>query len=283
MISYEHFAKEMNLSIDKTLEDFFAHLDIPELQRASLYALEGGKRVRPLLMLATVASFSPKSLKKAFLPAACLELIHTYSLIHDDLPCMDDDDFRRGRKSLHKAFPEWLALLTGDFLLTYAFEAISSDRELSSEEKSELILVLSSRCGGSGMIGGQIEDMMFQGKKISLEQLKKMQEKKTGFLFMAAMEFGAILCHISLPQRKMLVSFGETIGLAYQIIDDLADHLDTKGSDLLLEKATWISLLGKEKAMQMAVHLLKEAEDLLSNMQKADLLLNFVSLLRKKL
>ncbi len=276
MILFERFAKEMIPLIDKTLQELIDPIESEELRRASLYALEGGKRLRPLLTLAAVASFCPQSLKKAYLPAVCLEMVHTYSLIHDDLPCMDNDDFRRGRQSLHKAFPEWLALLTGDFLLTHALQSLSADANLSCEEKTDLLFCLSSRSGGEGMIAGQVDDLMFQGKKVPLGKLKKMQEKKTAYLFMAAMEFGAILCHIPLHQKKSLISFGEKIGLAYQIIDDISDSVQENGSDQILEKASLISQLGKKEAKQMAIDLLIDAKDLLLAGQKADLLLSFL-------
>ncbi len=269
-------------TLEQTLQKCLETLENKSLQKASLYALANGKRLRPLLTLATVASFSPTSLKKAWIPAASLEMIHTYSLIHDDLPCMDDDDERRGRKSLHRAFPEWLALLTGDFLLTFAFESVAKSTLLSARQKADLLLSLSVKSGSSGMIGGQIADLTFQKKKIGWPSIKKMHLMKTASLFITAVELGAIISNLSLPQRKILLCFGEKAGLAYQILDDLADHLEKGGSDQIKEKATVVSSLGKKRASQLAFQFLKESEDLLCGMQKADLLLSFVEWMQQR-
>jgi geranylgeranyl diphosphate synthase, type II len=276
MNSFEAFAKEMLPSIEKKLFSLLSQVKNKELRKAASYAFMRGKKLRPLLTLATVSSFCPSSLKKAYIPALSLEMIHTYSLIHDDLPCMDNDDFRRGRKALHKAFPEWLALLCGDFLLTFAFEVIASDKSLSSQEKTDLSLALAKSCGGNGMIAGQIEDMSFQGKTLNENQLKRIHEKKTGCLFVASIEFGSLLCHLPLSFQKRLTSFGKACGFAYQILDDLEDRSDTS-------EISAATLLGPKEAKKKANALLQKAKDLLLGSPKADLLLSFVDLLQEKL
>lgn len=217
----ENYLSETLPLIEQTLQELIPADQVPygSLYRASRYALEGGKRLRPLLMLAVLEGFNIP-IQKGLYPACALELIHCYSLIHDDLPCMDDDDFRRGKPSLHRAFPESHAILTGDYLLTHAFEILCQAPELSSTEKLSLIKTLSQLAGSHGMIGGQIMDM--EAKKTAHDSsfLLQMQVHKTGSLMVAALEFGAILAHQNpLPFKKI----GEKLGLGFQIYDDIVD------------------------------------------------------------
>lgn len=196
------------------------------LFEAAHYSLEGGKRLRPLITLAVVETFG-KEIEKGLYPACALEMIHTYSLIHDDLPCMDDDDFRRGKPSLHRAYPESHAVLTGDFLLTYAFEVLVKAPHLSEAEKNRLVTVLALRAGSKGMIGGQVMDI--EGENLRLEDLITMHIKKTAALITAAFEFGGIIAgQDDLTPFRVI---GEHLGLAYQIIDDI---LDGDGATLIL-------------------------------------------------
>ncbi len=206
------------------------------LTEAALYSLEGGKRFRPLLTLAVVEAFG-MDLKRALIPACAIELIHTYSLIHDDLPCMDDDDMRRGKATLHKAYSESLAVLTGDFLLTFAFESLATAPLLSQEEKNSLITILAKRSGRVGMIGGQVLDIDLQETKVDWEDLKVVHMKKTGALITAALEFGAVLSSEDLAPFQRI---GENLGLTFQLTDDL---IDRDGCYLLL---------GEEKTKQLA-------------------------------
>ncbi|NGX39713.1 MAG: Farnesyl diphosphate synthase [Chlamydiae bacterium] len=202
--------------INQTIDNIFPPSDTP-LHEATRHSLEGGKRIRPLLTLSVMETFD-SPIEKALVPACTLELVHTYSLIHDDLPCMDDDDFRRGKPSLHKAFPESLALLTGDYLLTLAFELLTHAPKVSAEDKIALINTLSHLAGETGMIGGQILDLT--ATDLTLEQLEEMHLKKTGALITASLLFGGILSGADLPP---LQSIGAQLGIAYQFIDDLID------------------------------------------------------------
>lgn len=231
-----------------------------QLFQAARYSLLGnGKRIRPLLTLATAEALGG-DLEAALIPACALEMIHTYSLIHDDLPCMDDDDFRRGRLTLHKQYSAGLATLTGDFLLTYAFQIIAESSNLNPSQKIEIIKVLSIKSGGdAGMIAGQVLDIEAENKTLDLESLKNIHLKKTGALLCASIELGAISASADESSSLILRQFGEEIGLAFQIIDDILDvtssiakHGKTKSSDEARGKSTYASLLGVAKSKELA-------------------------------
>lgn len=179
--------------------------------------LNGGKRLRPLFAIATTLALKG-SLEAILDPACALECIHTYSLIHDDLPCMDNDDFRRGLPTCHRLIGESKALLVGDFLLTYAFEILSKAPRLSAETKIELITTLSKASGIMGMIGGQAMDIAKH------ENHKETAEKKTGALIQASLLFGAIVANADNEMKKKLSTIGSEIGLLYQIADDIVDQ-----------------------------------------------------------
>ncbi|NGX32979.1 MAG: Farnesyl diphosphate synthase [Candidatus Anoxychlamydiales bacterium] len=232
-------------------------------EAASYSLLSSGKRLRPLLVLATLEAFN-KDINLALDPAISLELIHTYSLIHDDLPCMDDDDFRRGKPSLHKAHPEWLAVLTGDYLLTYAFEIITNTKNLDDTKKVKLIRALTKYSGGDGLIAGQVVDLSYEGKEIDFEKLKFMHLNKTAKLFMAAIEFGCIISDASDDITNKFALFAKNMGLAFQFFDDISDYADEKSSDKTKNKATAPAILGLEKAKAFAVDLQKSALDILN-------------------
>lgn len=257
----------------KSVIDNYLNFLIPEkegplktLYAAARYALLGkGKRIRPILTLAVTDMFDVEP-SVALTPACSLELIHTYSLIHDDLPCMDNDDFRRGKPTLHKTFPEGLALLTGDFLLTYAFEILSTSSYISSEQKVKLIEILSQRSGSHGMIGGQALDIASLNDDIDLTALQQIHELKTGALMTAAIEFGGILGGAHQTQMDLLTRFGKALGLAFQIIDDVQDvtmseqkHGKAIPSDVTNKKNTYVSLFGLEKSKQLAFQLCQSA------------------------
>jgi geranylgeranyl diphosphate synthase type II len=218
--------------------------------RYSLFA--GGKRLRPLLLMASVQACGKPP--KRFLDAACaLECLHTYSLIHDDLPCMDDDDLRRGMPTCHKAFDEATAVLAGDALQTLAFELMAKSGSL------EALRVFAVASGRLGMVGGQMADIEAEGKKSSLKELQFIHAGKTGALIAASVECGAILAGASASKRRLLAAFGRHIGLAFQVADDIlnvvgdAKRLGKKtGSDAGRGKATYPALLGLEKARQIA-------------------------------
>lgn len=227
-------------------------------QAARYSLLGGGKRLRPILTLATAEALGG-NVEDALIPACALEMIHAYSLIHDDLPCMDNDDFRRGKPSLHKAFREGQAVLAGDFLLTHAFHVIASDAKLNADQKVELVNILSRRAGGEGMIAGQVMDLEAEGKTISLDMLRMIHANKTGALIKASIEFGGIVSGATAQDMHILRQFGSEIGLAFQITDDILDvtasqkkHGKTLASDVKNNKSTYVSLLGLKQAQEMA-------------------------------
>src|SRR5690625_1592167 len=186
----------------------------------SLFA--GGKRLRPILLLASYNTFASNK-EKVFKTAAALEMIHTYSLIHDDLPAMDDDDYRRGKLTNHKVFDEATAILAGDALLTYSFEIIAEDPSLNDVEKVYLLRMLSKKSGPKGMVAGQILDLAYENKDITLEQLEEIHHLKTGQLLKFPILAGAFLGNATEEELKYLEEFAHYIGLIFQIQDDILD------------------------------------------------------------
>jgi geranylgeranyl diphosphate synthase type II len=234
--------------------------------------LSPGKRLRPLLVLATAQTFHA-DIKQALSPACAVEMIHTYSLIHDDLPSMDNDDLRRGKPTLHKVYPEGHALLTGDFLLTYAFEVLAESPGLSSDQKLSLILTLSKAAGSEGMIGGQSVDLASVGKTIDWETLRFMHLGKTAALIAASFECGAIIGNASEQDRKTIQKAGLDLGLAFQITDDILDVTSSTamlgksiGADQDRKKPTAVSLLGLRKAETIGEELLFRARQNLTTL-----------------
>ena len=251
------YVRSRSLLIEQQLDKLIPLMEVPyrQLFEAARYSLlGGGKRLRPLLALAITEALGG-TLEKA-LPAVCaLELVHVYSLIHDDLPCMDDDDFRRGKPSLHKAYPEALAVLTGDFLLTYSFEILANDPLLTNEQKVKLIVSLSKHAGSEGMIVGQVLDIQAEGQEIDLSHLHLIHAKKTGALFIASAEFGGILANATEFDMNTLRQYSKDLGLAFQIMDDILDvtsscqkHGKAVGSDAINEKTTFVTLMGIQKS-----------------------------------
>lgn len=237
-----------------------------EAMRYSVFA--GGKRIRPVLMMAACEAVG--GTPKQVLPAACaIEMIHSYSLIHDDLPAMDDDDFRRGKPSNHKAYGEAKAILAGDGLLTEAFILLSSPRvftDLDGEKRREVINLLARNAGSRGMVGGQVVDMESEGKEIDLPTLEYIHTHKTGALILAAIEIGAIIGGADAEQRRALCRYGEAAGLAFQVADDILDIVADQdelgkdvGSDQERKKATYPALLGLDGARERARELRKLA------------------------
>ncbi|MEI6242517.1 MAG: polyprenyl synthetase family protein, partial [Chlamydiota bacterium] len=221
-LEIELLVKKTKATIEKRLIELVEPISPLSLQKSVRYALSSGKKLRPLLLLLTVETLHGDT--QAALDTACaLEMIHVYSLIHDDLPSMDNDDFRRGKPALHKQFPEWLALLTGDFFLTYAFEILSSTKNLSDSQKISLIQTLSTHSGSNGMIGGQCLDLEMKNQVCTSEKLQLMHEKKTGALFLAAVQCGALIANASEKEKEILNIFGKNFGSAYQMFDDIAD------------------------------------------------------------
>ena len=232
--------------------------------------LSGGKRIRPILLLEFYSLFGGRA-EGALNFAAAIEMIHTYSLIHDDLPCMDNDDMRRGKPSCHKAFGYDTALLAGDALLTHAFLAAASAADIPPERVSRAISVLAQKAGIYGMVGGQVMDLDFEKNGANGEELTAMYIKKTSCLLEAAAMCGAVLAGADEETVKKTEENAENLGLAFQITDDILDcTADEKtlgkpiGSDEKNGKTTFVTLLGLDGAKQRAALLTKKAEDILN-------------------
>lgn len=269
----------MNIAIMQEFEDFIVasapkvESFHPHYQKALWeMLLAGGKRFRPALCLCVVDSIAPQMLKNAFIPALALEALHTYSLIHDDLPCMDNSPLRRGYPTLHTTYDETLALLVGDALNTYTFELLSTAK-LDPQSKIALIYELSHNAGFSGMVLGQVLDCAFENTTISLEQLKMIHQNKTLKLIATSLRFGAIIGNASDEIRQCLDRFGEVLGLFFQVRDDLLDVL----GDTLIEgktlhndegKNTYVNLLGIEGAKKECDELIESMHALLTTLPK---------------
>lgn len=251
-------------SLLKAIEEKLSDLIEPytSLHEAARYSLlSSGKRLRPLLTLIAAEAFGVP-FETAITPACALELIHTYSLIHDDLPCMDDDDFRRGKPSLHRAYSEGHAVLTGDYLLTFAFQILSESPDLTAEQKTNLVRFLSIRAGDRGMIGGQALDIASQEEEyISWETLRKLHLGKTAALITVSLEFAGILAHLNAEEMTLLNTAGKNLGLAFQIIDDILD-----GDEESEEATNVLFHMKKEEAEAEAHRLFASASRALSEL-----------------
>lgn len=254
-------------SMDALLQDINIESKIVEAMRYS--ALSNGKRVRPFLLMATANVFG-FPLKKAVLASCALEFIHVYSLIHDDLPAMDNDDYRRGILSNHKKFDEATAILAGDALLTYAFEILSKpETHPNPEIRCEIIRIIASSVGHKGMIGGQMIDIENFNKQISKEQITNIHRLKTGELFMASAECGAIIGGASIEERKALRFFAHDLGLIFQIKDDILDHHDRSINSLTgklshknsKENTSIVAIIGLEKSHQQLDFIKEQAKE----------------------
>ena len=243
------------------------------LSQAMRYSMNaGGKRIRPILCYATGVALGVH-VDKLDGPAAALELIHTYSLIHDDLPAMDDDDLRRGFPTCHKQYDEATAILAGDGMLTQAFSVLSEDDNQSTETRLKMIQVLAQASGVQGMVGGQAIDIAAEGRQLTLDELKNMHAHKTGALIRAAVQLGALSApQLDTDHYEKLTRYAECIGLAFQIRDDILDVVsDTatlgkqQGADAALNKPTYTTLLGLEGAQAAAKEVYKEALDCLAD------------------
>ncbi|MDY0405617.1 polyprenyl synthetase family protein [Virgibacillus sp. 179-BFC.A HS] len=261
--------------MDKTFDTFLDQKNIPDrLKESMLYSLKaGGKRLRPILVFASYEAYA-KHPEKVLSTAAALEMIHTYSLIHDDLPAMDDDAYRRGKLTNHKMFDEATAILAGDALLTYSFELVASDVNLSSEEKATLLERLAKCSGPEGMVAGQVLDMEAENRESSLAELEEIHSLKTGELIRFAVFAGAYLGNASEAQINMLDQFAYKLGLLFQVQDDILDVIGESekmgkavGSDEGNMKSTFPKLLGIEGAVSKKRMYEKQAKALL---QKAD-------------
>ncbi len=252
-------SKNKQQRINQVLEQYLPSPDLEpkRLHQAMRYSvLNGGKRIRPLLVYATGEALD-SDLEVLDIPACAIELVHSYSLIHDDLPAMDNDDERRGQPSCHKAFDEATAILAGDTLFNLAFQILAENNLAQT-----MIPVLAKACGSFGMAGGQAIDLESTGKQLTLEQLENMHNLKTGALIRASVKLGAIAANcVNQQQLQILDNYAKCIGLAFQIQDDILD-----AKEITDNKVTYVSLLGMEKAKIKLQELHKKAKQHLESL-----------------
>ena len=269
MIKFTEALTDVVAATETALLTLIPESEGPESQvfQAMRYAvMAGGKRLRPFLVIASADLFNvSRSCSERV--AAAVEMIHTYSLIHDDLPAMDDDDLRRGEPACHLKFDEATAILAGDALLTLAFEVIAhSDTHNSAKIRADLVLEISRAVGAQGMVGGQMLDLIAEQSVFGMPEITRLQRMKTGALINCSCQAGAILGNASETQRHLLNAYAYDVGLAFQIIDDLLDlNGDPKelgkatNKDINAGKATFVSLLGAERARAQAEILTSQA------------------------
>ena len=260
---------EINIALKETIPQSNLNTDLEESMLYSLNA--GGKRLRPVLLLLTLDMLEV-DYKKGMQTALALEMIHTYSLIHDDLPAMDNDDYRRGKLTNHKVYGEWKAILAGDALLTKAFDLVSNDTNINDSTKIKVIQRLAYASGHLGMVGGQTLDMQSEDKAVDLSTLEAIHRTKTGALLTFAIMSAVDIAHTDEQTSEMLNGFSDHLGLMFQIKDDLLDiygdeqKLGKKvGSDLENDKSTYVSLLNKDGAEEKLNYHKNEALKSLEN------------------
>lgn len=283
--------KDQFHDFESAFETQLEQIQAPQrLKEAILYStLNGGKRLRALLTLAS-GELCGANQQTLYPIAGAIECIHAYSLIHDDLPAMDDDNFRRGKPTCHKAFDEATAILAGDALLTYSFELLSHLPALSAEKKLQIIQLYSTAAGTIGMVGGQFIDLESEDKTITLQELETIHRKKTGALIKAAILAGAIAGNTDQDTYDKLSTYADNIGLAFQIKDDILDVTGTQeelgkmpGSDLLQDKSTYISLLGMDSSVEKLNRLTTDAIEILASFgKKAEPLIDLAHYIQKR-
>jgi geranylgeranyl diphosphate synthase type II len=268
-VNINEYFKEKSALVDRWLDRLLpSESEMPstihEAMRYSIFA--GGKRLRPILTIATGEIFG--AAEEQLLPAACsIEMIHTYSLIHDDLPAMDNDDMRRGRPTNHVVYGEAMAILAGDALLTHAFRTLADYQSSNGERKVRVISEVAKAAGTTrALIGGQVLDIQSEGKKLTGEELEVIHRAKTGALITCAVRIGAIIGGANASELSALTEFGEKAGLSFQVADDLLDQTATSeelgktpGKDLASRKATYAVHYGVDGAREMAGRLCQEA------------------------
>jgi len=261
--------KEIDRALDRYLPK--ASTKPATLHKAMRYSLfAGGKRLRPVLCLAAAEACGGK-ISNA-LPLACaLECIHTYSLVHDDLPSMDNDDFRRGRPTCHKVFGDGIAILAGDALLTIAFEIVSSVRPAPRYNMSILLREVAVAAGSQKLIAGQVADLEAEGRNVKRDELRFIHENKTAAILKTSVRLGAMSANADAKKLRAITQFGHGLGLAFQVIDDILDLTQTSeilgksaGKDVAAKKATYPAVIGLEKSRAEARRLTRQAHDALS-------------------
>lgn len=293
MTTFEQFMSHSSKLVSEAMIESVEKLRAPYVLKESMsYSLQGGgKKIRPLLLFATLDAFG-KNIEIGIKPACALEMIHTYSLIHDDLPCMDDDDFRRGKPTNHKVFGEDIAVLAGDALLTYAFQLITemNEADVSDQVKLKLISELAIAAGPEGMVAGQVADMEGEKKQLSGEELQYIHERKTGKMLMYPVIAGAILANASMEQISNLTQFAYKLGIAFQIQDDILDVIGDEeilgkpvGSDIENDKTTYVKLYSLEGAKARLHTFITEAKQHIKQCGiKDDLLLSICDFVEKR-
>lgn len=261
-MSIEQALNEAAAAVNRTLDELLppvagAEKRVVEAMRYS--TMGGGKRIRPYLVLNSAGLFDVHG-DYALRAAAAVEMLHCYSLVHDDLPAMDDSDLRRGRKTVHKEFDEATAILAGDGLLTMAFEVLANpSTHPDGHVRADLVLALAKAGGAAGMVGGQMIDLLAEHEALDIGAITRLQRLKTGAIIAFSCEAGGILGHAAPHQRSALVSYAHDLGLAFQIVDDLLDAEGDAaqtgkpvGADAAAGKATFVSILGLEQARAQA-------------------------------
>jgi len=257
--------------LEQQLRTSVMQMKAPEIIKESmLYSLEaGGKRIRPMLLFATIDAFGDK-VEKGLLTAAAIEMVHTYSLIHDDLPSMDNDDLRRGRPTNHKVYGDAFAILAGDALLTYSFQVIAETAEVGAETKLKLIRELSVAAGAEGMVGGQVADISGENRRLTLDELEYIHIHKTGKLLAFSAVAGALLAGAPTAIVEQFRKFAHHLGLAFQIRDDILDLEGNEqklgkrtGSDTFNHKSTYPALLTMDGAKKALVQEIAKAQGIL--------------------
>jgi geranylgeranyl diphosphate synthase type II len=263
--------KEVDRALDRFLpKASVSPATIHKAMRYSLFA--GGKRLRPILCLAAAEACGGRP--AAAVPHACaVECIHTYSLIHDDLPSMDNDDLRRGRATCHKVFGDGIAILAGDALLTIAFEIAAKARETRRYDLRQIFQEISTAAGSQKLIAGQVADLEGEGRRINRAQLRYIHENKTAALLTTSIRLGAMSANATATQLRALTAFGRALGLAFQVIDDILDVTQTSeklgksaGKDLAAQKATYPAVIGLEKSRTEARRLTGQAHRALQSL-----------------
>ena len=275
MNDFQVYLKEKTNFFETELKKELQELSYPEtIAKGMEYAiLNGGKRLRPFLLFATLELLN-QNIEKGVKSAIALEMIHSYSLVHDDLPALDNDDYRRGKLTTHKVFGEAEGILIGDSLLTYAFYILSQKnlKFLSSEQIVNIISKTSEYAGINGMIGGQMIDIESENKKIDLETLKYIHSHKTGKLIKLPIEIACIIANVEKDKKEVLEEYANLIGLAFQVKDDILDVEGTfedlgkpVGSDVDLHKATYPSILGMEESKKILNNTVEKAKEIIKN------------------
>lgn len=284
---YIKFTEENLRKYNQHSESMTAQKNLIDAMNYSLEA--GGKRIRPVLVYAFCNALGG-DYRKAAAPAAAIEMIHTFSLIHDDLPAMDNDDYRRGKLSCHKAFGEAMAILAGDALSVQPFEIIANDESLSSEQKVKIISCLAKAVGREGMIGGQVIDMENEERSdVDEANLRNMYRHKTGQLIAVSCIMGCICAGADDETIQSAADYGFRLGLAFQIIDDILDVTSTTeelgkpvGSDAEENKTTFVTLYGVEKAQEIANKITEEALGCLNRFGNDEFLTELTEMLLKR-